>query len=240
MSTFVLIHGAWHGAWCWNKVIPELEALGHKAVAPDLPGLGNDPRPPRGITLDDYIACIVQSLDAQEGKVFLVGHSMGGMAITGAAELRSSKLHWLIYLAAFLPRDGECLLAIEERNPDPRVPPIVIPSEDREVLMLSEEKITEVFYLDCSDADIAFAKARLRPQPAKPLSGAVHITERNFGRVPRAYIECTEDGAIVVDFQRAMVRASPCRRVISLDAGHSPFFSIPRPLAGVLSDLAAG
>lgn len=240
MSTFVLIHGAWHGAWCWNKVVPELEALGHQAVTPDLPGLGDDPAPARGITLDDYIARIVQTLDAQPGKVFLLGHSMGGMAISGAAELRPAKLHWLIYLAAFLPRDGECLLAIEERNPDPRVPLNVIPSEDREVLTLREEKITEMFYNDCTAVDAAWARARLRPQSAKPLSGAVHLTERNFGRVPRAYIECTEDGAIGVAFQRDMIRASPCQRVITLRAGHSPFLSMPRQLAGILSDIAAG
>lgn len=240
MSTFVLIHGAWHGAWCWRSLIPELEALGHQAVAPDLPGLGDDPRPPRGITLDDYVERIVRTLDAQEGKVFLVGHSMGGMAITGAAEQRPEKLHWLVYLAAFLPRDGECLLALEERNADPRVPPNVIPSEDREVLTLKPEAITEIFYHDCTEADADFAKARLRPQPAKPLSGAVQLTEKRFGCVPRAYIECTEDGAIVIGFQREMVRASPCRRVISLRAGHSPFFSCPLQLAGALSDLAAG
>lgn len=240
MTTFVLVHGAWHGAWCWKKVVPELEALGHKAVTPDLPGLGDDMTPAESVTLDDYIARIVDALDAQKGKVILLGHSMGGMAVTGAAEQRPGKIEWLVYLAAFLPRDGECLLALEERNPDPRVPPNVIPSENKDILTLKDDMIMTLFYHDCAQADAAWAKARLRQQSAKPLSMPVHITRKNFGSVRRAYIECTDDRAIGIGFQRDMIRASPCSQVISLACGHSPFFSMPGQLARALSGLAQG
>ena len=238
MSTFVLVHGAWHGAWCWKNVIPELEALGHRAVTPDLPGLGDDPTPADAVTLDDYIARIVEVVDARNGKVVLLGHSMGGMVVTGATEQRPEKIDWLVYLAAFLPRNGECLLALEERNPDPRVPPNVIPSENREILTLRDDMITTLFYHDCTAFDAAWARSRLRPQSAKPLGAPVQTTASRFGSVRRAYIECTDDRAIGIGFQREMIRGSPCNSVISLPCGHSPFFSMPGRLARVLSDLA--
>ena len=86
MATYVLVHGAWHGAWCWNKVAPLLEAKGHTVVAPDLPGHGDDDTPRAGVTLESYAKKVADVVSAQDEKVILVGHSMGGIAITAGAE----------------------------------------------------------------------------------------------------------------------------------------------------------
>jgi pimeloyl-ACP methyl ester carboxylesterase len=235
---FVLVHGAWHGAWCWKKVVPELTRRGHTVAAPDLPGLGDDRTPAGGVTLEDYAKRIAMVLDAQPERSVLVGHSMGGIAISAAAELRPEKILRLVYLCAFLPRDGESLLMLEERNTDPRVPPHITPDKDHFTATIDPDAVGQLFYHDCSPGDAAFAKSRLRPQSFLPLKAPVTLTSVNFGRVPRTYIECTEDRAIVIDFQRLMQQLSPCDDVVTLATSHSPFLSAPVLLAERLSTLS--
>jgi len=86
MSTYLLIHGAWHGGWCWRKVVPLLEAKGHRVLAPDLPGHGNDATPTATVTLKSYTDRICEIASEQNEPAILAGHSMGGIAITQAAE----------------------------------------------------------------------------------------------------------------------------------------------------------
>lgn len=235
---FVLVHGAWHGAWCWQRTRAELNALGHEVATPDLPGLGDDPEPPERVTLDDYARRVVEVLAAQPVPSVLVGHSMGGMAISAAAEQRPDLVQRLIYLCAFLPCDGDSLLALEERNEDPRVPPAVIPDKEHFTATLDPARIDDLFYHDCTAADAAAARARLRPQSFLPLTAPLRLSPGRYGRVPRAYLECLEDRAIVIAFQRRMQQRAPCDRVAALDSGHSPFLSMPRELARALVELA--
>lgn len=238
MTTFVLVHGAWHGAWCWNRLVPELEALGHRCVTFDLPGHGEDTTRRRTVTLESYGAAIVKVLESIDEKSVLVGHSMGGMAISTAAELRPEKLKLLVYLAAFLPRNGESLFALEERNPRSSVPENLVPAANGKTATLNPERITDLFYHDCSERDTAFAIEHLTPQPLELLSSPIRISSEKFGRVPRVYIECTDDHAISIELQRDMIAASPCAKVISMNSSHSPFFSRPGELAGILAGLA--
>lgn len=80
-KTYVLVHGAWHGAWCWQKVVPLLEARGNKVITFDLPGHGDDTTKPENVTLADYVNKLVSVTNAQKGPVILVGHSMAGVVI---------------------------------------------------------------------------------------------------------------------------------------------------------------
>ncbi len=107
MATYVLIHGAWHGAWCWDKVVSLLKMKGHRVEAPDLPGHGKDRTPIGEVSLEAYAEKICKVLDAELEPVILVGHSMGGIAISQAAEYLPDKIETLVYLTAFLLRDGE-------------------------------------------------------------------------------------------------------------------------------------
>ena len=238
MTTFVLVHGAWHGAWCWDKLVPELEQLGHKAVTLDLPGAGKDGTPAEAATLDDYADRVVETLDAVDENVVLVGHSMGGMPISAAAERRPDKIKTLVYLTAFLPQDGEALFDIEGRNENPTVPLALIPSEDGRTASVMPDRIKDLFYHDCSDEDIAFATERLTTQPLAPLSTPVSLTSENFGSVKRCYIECLDDHGIGIALQRDMINASPCGQVLQIDTSHSPFLSKPEELAALLSQVS--
>ena len=104
---FVLIHGAWHGAGCWEKVVPLLKEAGHQVHTIDLPGVGEDQTPISEVTLDAYVSAVSELISTISKPLVLVGHSMGGMIITQVAELVPEKIDTLIYLTAFSPRDGE-------------------------------------------------------------------------------------------------------------------------------------
>jgi len=234
MSTYVLIHGAWHGAWCWKNVTPLIEKEGHKVVAPDLPGHGDDTRPIAEITLQAYTDRVCQILDEQSDPVILVGHSMGGVVITQTAEYRPERIKKLVYVTAFLLQNGEFLLQHAEPDTEALVLPNLIMSEDQSYATVKEEALKEIFYADCSDEDVEFAKSRLVPQAAAPFATPVGTTAENFGRVPRAYISCLRDKAISPSIQEKLYKALPCEKVISMDTSHSPFFSAPEDLANHL------
>lgn len=237
MSTYVLIHGAWHGAWCWEKVTPLIEKAGHKVVAPDLPGHGEDKRPIAEITLQAYTDRVCQIIDQQSDPVILVGHSMGGVVITQTAEYRPQRINKLVYVTAFLLKNGEFLLQYAEPDTEALVLPNLIMSEDQSYATVKEDALKEIFYADCSDEDVEFAKSRLVPQAAAPFATPVATTEENFGRVPRAYISCLQDKAISPSIQKKMYTALPCEKVIFMGTSHSPFFSAPEDLANHLLSL---
>jgi len=110
MVTYVLIHGSWHGGWCWDKLASLLIRQGHSVIAPDLPGHGKDRTPIFKITLQSYVDLVCELLDSQTAPVCLVGHSRGGIVISQAAELRPKKIQKLVYLAAFMLRNGETMI----------------------------------------------------------------------------------------------------------------------------------
>src|SRR5262249_48601509 len=109
---FVLVHGAWHGAWCWYKIVAGLDSAGHRLTAPDLPSGGIDATPPATVTLQSQADRLVAVLDTLPDPVILVGHSAGGPVISLAAEARPQKIAKLVYLTAFLLPDGGSQVAV--------------------------------------------------------------------------------------------------------------------------------
>jgi len=239
MATYVLIHGAWHGGWCWDKVVPLLKKKGHNVEAPDLPGHGKDNTPIREVSLQAYADRVCKILDVQSEPVILLGHSMGGIVISQTAEYRPEKIKTLVYLTAFLLQNGEFLLQVAEGDTEALVLPNLVMAEDQSFATVKEEAIKQVFYGDCSDEDVARAKKLLVPQAAAPFGTPINITEKNFGRIPRVYIECLRDRAISPSVQKKMYKTLPCRKVVSMDTSHSPFFSAPEALVGHLVSLGS-
>ena len=120
MKTFVLVHGAWMGAWAWDDVAAGLRAKGATVVAVELPGHGSDATPLSGANMEAYVAKVLAAVDAAGKPVILVGHSMAGMVVTQVAELRADKIEKLVYLAAYLPKDGQKLLDLALTDTDSR------------------------------------------------------------------------------------------------------------------------
>ncbi len=234
-----MIHGAWHGAWCWDKIVLLLKQKGHKVVAVDLPGSGNDKTPIAQVTLDACTQKVCRVLDAQPEPVILVGHSLGGLTTTQAAEYRPEKIKTLVYLSAFLLRNGQSRVSVRDQDPDSLATRNTIYSEDKTHMVFRKEAAKEVFYADCSDEDITRAKSLLCSQALAPLKAPLHLTEENFGRVPRVFIECLNDKAISPSMQKKMYTATPCQKVLSLNTSHSPFFSAPEALTTHLISIGA-
>lgn len=239
MSTFVLVHGAWHGAWCWYRIVPRLTRAGHTVLAPDLPGLGRDRTPIADVSLDRWADDIGAIVQAAGEPVVLVGHSRGGIVISEVAERLPDRIARLVYVTAFLLRDGETLAAIAATAASSRIVPAVLMTPDQLAMTVPDSAVRDGFYGQCSDEDLALARMMLVPEPVAPSLTPVHVTPEHFDRVPRNYIECVRDQAIPIELQRRMARDSACPVAASLDTDHSPFFSAPDALTFALLGLAS-
>jgi pimeloyl-ACP methyl ester carboxylesterase len=238
MSTYVLVHGAYHGAWCYAKVVPLLESAGHTVIAVDLPGHGDNPVPREQITLAAYVDHVCRIIDAQAEPVILVGHSLGGITISQVAEDRSDMIKTVVFLTAMMPKNGESRADVSVRvGENSTVAQARVPTADGLAATVCDDFIKPLFYEDCSDEDIATAKANLVPQASELITAKVRLTDERYGSVARVFIECLRDGAIPIEMQRQMVAALPCERVLTLDTSHSPFFSAPQDLADHLLSL---
>ncbi len=231
---YVLVHGSWHGAWCWNKVSPLLEAQGHRVTAIDLPGRYAAPEVLAQLKPDDYVNAVTRVLDAAGGPVVLVGHSLGGGTISLAAQARPEKVRTLVYLTAFLVPDGRSMGAIAMADTQSLTAKAVRRDAQTGVSRVDPEFARDAFYNDCSDADVVMAQRLVTPESGAMGRAPVHTTAERFGRVDRVYIECLRDQAISLPVQRSMHAALPCRQVLRLDTGHSPFLSNPLALAQAL------
>jgi pimeloyl-ACP methyl ester carboxylesterase len=238
-QNFVLVHGSWHGGWCWNKVAPLLERHGHHVETLDLPGRGADQTSASALTLKDYVDRVGKVVAAQSSPVVLVGHSMGGIVVTQLAEEMPDRVQALVYLAAFLPKNGQTLIELAQQDTESHLGPNLVIREDQGDHVVRPQAVGEIFYHDCGDDDAASAIARLVPESLAPVMTPVQTTDQRFGRVPRFYVTTTRDRAISLAQQRRMYTAMPCREVNAMDTGHSPFLSAPEALASHLDRIQA-
>jgi len=238
LATFILIHGAWHGGWCWERLAPLLGAEGHQVLAPDLPGMEAEPRRVGSDPLGECADFVADLASSAKAPVILVGHSLAGLTISEAAERAPDSISRLVYLTAFLLQSGQTLSDIASRHPEVGPQPAIRPADDPARLALDLEQARPIFYNRMTEEDAGAAARRLKPQPAAAFSTPIKITAERFGRVPRAYIEATDDQAISLDMQREMQAALPCDPVITLESDHSPFYSAAQELARALLGLA--
>jgi len=215
-----------------------LARAGHTVIARDLPSLGRDSTLIADVSLAVWADSVCRSIDAATEPVVLVGHSRGGIVISEAAERRPDRIASLVYLTAFLLRDGETLLNVAQKAGDSMVVPNMIIADDQSSLTVREDVAAEAFYAECSPEDVFLARHLLRPEAATPNTTPVHVTAARFDQVPKVYIECLRDNAIPLALQRAMARDSACPIVASLDTDHSPFFSASDELVAKLLGIA--
>jgi len=238
VTIFVLIHGSWHGGWCWAKLAAILTEEGHTVFAPDLPAHGNDKTPASEVTLQSYVDLTCKVVDSQSESVCLIGHSRGGIVISQAAEERPNKIRGLVYLAAFMLRNGESMIQWAAQDSDSLLLPNLAFSEDRSYHFIKNQSlIKEIFYEDCSASDVEMAKSKLVPEPTAPIETPLRLSKNRYGRVAKTYIETLDDKAVSPMLQRKMYTAAGCSEVIRMSTSHSPFFSKPHELARILMNM---
>jgi pimeloyl-ACP methyl ester carboxylesterase len=227
-SPVVLVHGAWHGPWCWDRVTPLLHDRGIEFYALDLPSM-NVNAEQTGLQADT--ASLRKALDAIDRPAVVVGHSYGGGVITeGAAEHPNAK--HLVYLTAFMPDVGESINGLLSQHPNPEfITMIQLDANRRSVL--DPARVGPILYNDCSDDVVAWATDRLRSMATdvgRPTPKAAWHT------IPSTYVVCTEDRAILPALQRDM--AKHASHVVEWPTSHSPFASRPKLVADLLTELA--
>lgn len=228
-----------HGGWCWHKLVPLLEAQGHRVLAPDLPGMGEDPTPLSEVTLSTWAEFIARLSREAGEQVILVGHSRGGTVISEAAELAPQSMIGLVYLAALLLPAGQKAFEAAVAEEARKAAEAGQGASDGLSLRVEPEAARALFYNRASPEDAVWASAQLCPEPLAPNVVPLTVTRERWGRLPRAYIECLDDRAVPIELQRAMHAALPCDPVVTMDSDHSPFLCEPRALAAHLADIAA-
>jgi pimeloyl-ACP methyl ester carboxylesterase len=239
MANIVLIHGSWHGAWCWHKVEPRLRALGHRVIVPDLPGHGREPRALKGrITLGAMVSHVERAIDAVDGPVCVVAHSRGGIVASTLAERRPDRVSRLVYLASYMLVDGQRVADLFEADTASLVTRHLRIDRWTVTDALAAEGFREALYADCAEDDIALAHALLTPEPSLPALTRVRLTPERYGSVPRTYIALTQDRAVTPGLQRRLYEAQPVEQVLEIDASHSAYFSKPDELTRAIDSVA--
>jgi len=225
-KTFVLVHGAWHGGWCWKKVVPLLRDAGHRVTAPTLTGLGERLHLlTKDVGLDTHVADVLGVLECEDlHGVVLVGHSYGGMVVTAVAERAHERLSQLIYLDAFLPDASK---ALSDYAPIPktradgwRVPPPGPPSS---------WGVTDA-------ADVEWMRTRVGDQPLKTFTQAVQQSAPRLSPDRQSYIQCTKAPFFLEAGARAKQRGARYRELMT--GGHDVMITQPTALARSLIELS--
>jgi pimeloyl-ACP methyl ester carboxylesterase len=237
-KTFVLVHGAWQAPYAWQAVKTQLESQGQKVVVVELPGHGTDNTSPATVSMDAYRDKVVASINALSGNVILVGHSMGGMVISATAEKIPTRIDKLVYIGAFLPANGQSLLALASTDSTSQLGPALVPSPDQLTLGIKPENLAPIFIQDGSDAVKKQVVDNYRAEPAIPFTNPVTLTSANFGKVAKYYIYTAQDHAVGLNLQKRMVAAAGIKTTFTLNSSHCPFLSMPTEVTSQLLAIA--
>lgn len=235
--TFVLVHGAWHGGWCWRRVSARLMQQGHRVFAPTLTGLGERRHLlSASITLETFVRDICNVIEFEELRdIVLVGHSFGGAVIGGVAAEMPERICRLVYLDALVLEPGQCPFNV--------FPPEVIEARRASARETSAGislpvPPAEAFGVFC-DPDAAWLRRRLTPHPLGPYESAVRSVEPCGCRIPRTYIACTDPPYEPFRRIREKVRRSPDWDWREIATGHDAMVTDPEGLALLLDSVAS-
>lgn len=232
MADFVLVHGAWHGGWCWRRIVPALFVAGHRAFAPTLTGLGERAHlMAPSITLATHVDDVVNLIESEElDQVILVGHSYGGLIITGVADRLPTRVTQLVYVDALVPAPGECWSSGHD-----------LPTRESR-----RRAIADLGYLPAPDpaayglagADHAWVARRQTRQPGRLYDEPLVFDAGRIALIPRTFIDCVAPALPTIEATRRRVRTEGGWNLIQLNTGHDPMISAPNDLLAAFLQLA--
>jgi pimeloyl-ACP methyl ester carboxylesterase len=232
-KTFVLVHGAWHGGWCWRRVADRLQAQGHKVFTPTLTGLGERSHLLRaGINVSTHVTDIVNVMKWEDlSAVVLCGHSYGGMVVSGVAEQATDRIASIVFLDAFVPQDGDSMLAITNQA----VRDALKAATDRGDLGVRPRSAAAFLV---NEKDQAWVDAMCVPQPVGCFTEAMKITGARERIAKKTYIRAGAYPNPAFDAALARVRTDKSWRVYSVPCGHDVMVDMPERLTEILLEVA--
>lgn len=234
-STFVLIHGAWHGGWCWERVARRLEAAGHRVVAPSLTGLADKAAAlSRAVDLETHIADVAAALESiGPDAAILVGHSYGGLPVTGAADRAPRRVARLVYLDAVIVPDGG-------RWSDTHTPALIATWERAAAASggVSVPPVDARAFGVTDPLDRAWVNSRLTPHPFATYHQRLRLRGGTVASTPKLNIVCRGPSALPASARPVPMAAGAGWTTRTLDAGHDAMVTAPEALARLLLESA--
>lgn len=234
MASYILIHGAWHTSWCWQKVSSLLLAQGHQVLVPNLPGRQQSEEPST-YRLKDYLECILALIPLCDSPPRLVGHSFAGILLSQVASRFSTSIKEFIYLSAYVPLSGESFLRISENLSEAPLSDMAEINKKKKIISLDSEKASRILYHDLSREDQTLAQSKIVPEPLIPLTTPVDLKDFDYNSISTHYIFCEHDRALAFKDQQWMAARTKGRFSL-LPSGHSPFLAMPEKLVALITE----
>jgi pimeloyl-ACP methyl ester carboxylesterase len=238
-KNYVIVPGAWSAPYAWANVKASLEKSGNTVTVVQLPSHGSDQTPPQNVSMDIYRDAVINAMNAMNGKVILVGHSMGGVVISDVAEKTPSKIEKLVYVAAFVPVSGQSMLDLAMTDTTSVLNGNLRPSADGFTIDVVSDQITNAFIQDGTADEKNLVLTNYQTEPLVPFTNPVTLTTGNYGSVPKFYIKTLIDQTVSPDLQKRMLAATPdFAATYKLNTSHSPFLVKPDSVTILLTNIA--
>jgi pimeloyl-ACP methyl ester carboxylesterase len=234
--TYVLVHGAWADESSWGFVRNDL-AKNANVVVVNLPAHGADNTYGVGVGLNDYVKTVSEAINKVKGKVILVGHSMAGMVISQVAENMPNKIDKLVYVSAFLPKNGESLNAIVNKVTQGKTPDFFEFNKDYSLVSINKNALPNVVCADCPDNMKEVLVKYHRAEPLKGFNDKAVLTSK-FASVPKFYISTKSDNAVPYALQQMMIKENGgIKKVFEMNTSHLPFVVNPQAFIQILTSI---
>ncbi|EHQ26118.1 alpha/beta fold hydrolase [Mucilaginibacter paludis] len=236
-SNIVIVHGSWSSAGDWGTVAAQLKTDGNDVTVVNLPGHGADETPINQINLQGYVDAVKKAIGSQK-DVILVGHSFGGIVISEVAEQIPSQIKKLIYVAAYIPKNGQSLLDVANTDANSDVPKYLQIEKEKGIAGIAANGIASTFVPDAPQAVQAYVVAHFKAEPLAPLAAPVTLTAANFGSVNKVFVHTFNDKVNSYSLQQRMVKDAGITRFYGLPSSHTPFVSMPAVLSVIIENEA--
>jgi pimeloyl-ACP methyl ester carboxylesterase len=236
MTHYILVHGAWEGAWSWNLTQPVLEKAGHKVTAVDLAGSPGNKSDIAQVTMESYIETVTSAINGLDHNIVLVGHSLAGAIISQVAERIPEKIDRLVYVTAFLLENGDSIIEAMQRDPDGEFLSKLNFVEDQTYATADEKTWRDIAFHDVREGRILDTLPRVigTKQATEPFMAKVTVSEERFGSVPKTYIRTALDKMVSPKLQDEMLSNWNVDKIYTVQSGHFPTLSLPETLAELI------
>jgi pimeloyl-ACP methyl ester carboxylesterase len=233
---YLLIHGSWHGAWCWQKLTPLLINSGHRVNCLELPGCGEDANNAPNIVFEDYYQAVYQTIKNSSEPLIVVAHSSAGLFTARVCEELHEHIQNVFYIAGWLPFAGKSLLDMALSYNNSQLPTIFIDCGNPKLRAVNPEGAKQVFYHDCTETEQNWASARLKPKAAQPDIEKMPPITPTHSLAKSTYIICEQDRVVnpLAQLDMANRFGFTEENIRRISTGHSPFLAKPQELVKII------